>query len=272
MANQINFGTQIENTPEERPSRLDPADYNLVVQGEWMKVFGTNIKDNIEVWFYYPDGTFASTVRIPITDSSVMLSTMYDVSGYFEYINVNLETVAEYAKLSPGRYSVIIYFFMDEVGSRGKQKLYIKDISPSRTELRLSPLKQDIETATEIFEFVVPSVPRVFANGIVDEVFGNNLDVVSGEQITVSEIRTGISELDSTIDSKLNYISGSYSLDNLLLHIINSTYSGSLDYLKYSTDPAVQLVELQNFISSSIQDTIRQYELTNNIDPRFKLI
>ncbi len=272
MANQLNFSTQITNSPEERPLRLDLNDYNLVVQGEFMKVFGSNIKDNIEVWFYYPDGTFASTVRIPITDASIMLSTMYDTSGYFEYINVNIETVAEYAKLSPGRYSVVIYFFMDEVGSRGKQKLYIKDVSPSRTEIRLSPIKQDVETATEIFEFVVPSVPRIFANGIIDEIFGNNLDVISGEYITVDDIKNGISNIDSTIDQKLNYIAASQSFDTLLLHIINSTYSGSLDYLKYSTDPSVQLIELQTFISSSIQDTIRQYELTNNIDPRFKLI
>jgi hypothetical protein len=269
MANQLNFITQINNSSDERIHRLSTKDYDLVVRGEVMKLFGTSPKDNLEVWFYFPDGSFASTVKIPITDNSIMLSTMYDVSGYFEYINVNLETVIEYAKLAPGRYSVTIYFFSDEIGSRGHQKLLVKEISPSRTELKLSPVNQNNETATEIFEFVVPSVPRVYAEGIIDEISGQNSDLVKGEAVTITDITQ---KLDQATLQRISNCGGQASFVDLYNHVMSSMFSASLDKISTSNDPKVQMLELQAYMSSSLSDTIINFKNSRQIDPRFKLV
>lgn len=270
MANQLNFSEPIKNEPDERPIRLTSGDYNLVAKGEQMKLFGTSTRENLECWFYHPDGTFAATVRIPIEDSSIQLSTMVDGTGVFEYINLNLEKISEYSRLAPGRYSMTVYFFRDEVGNRFNKKLYIKKISPSRTELVLTPIVTDTETAKQIFEFVVPSVPRLYAKGLTDQVFGKNIDVVVGESISNDSIKIQLN--DSGSIDRVVRSNSQQSLDNLLLDIEERTYENILELLSSGMDLNIQSIEFQNYISSSINTSIAELKSANAIDKRFNLI
>lgn len=102
-------------------------------------------------------------------------------------LQINLVEAIKRLNLSPGRYTIAANFFRDEVGSEDGPKLYIADISPTRTELRLSLVKNDPKTIDDLREFAQPAVPPLDAQALVDETFGVALE---GSSVTPAEIET----------------------------------------------------------------------------------
>lgn len=272
MANQENFGSPIENLVGERPYRPSTVDQNLTIVREKTVLFGTNPSDNIELWFYFADGTFAATVRLSAEDSSIKLSTTIDNTGAYEYINLDLEKITKYAQLDSGRYTMSVYFLRDEVGTREGNRLLIKDISPSRTEVKLSPVTPDDDMSKDIYEFIVPSVPRLYAKGLIDQVFNKSLNESLGEFISDDEISNQLKNIGNSIE-RIGNINAEASYLNIIEAIVNRTYQYSIEALEAdSKNFNVQSVELQKYIIDALNKSIDEMIVSKEMDSRFLIV
>lgn len=286
MPNQLNFGNPFVDFTAERMYRISVKDQRLLLEGEKTILFGTSDFNNVEIWFYFPNGGLAGSIRLPVTDSDIELMTTVDNTGAYEYVSFNLESIAERTPLNPGRYVAIMYFFRDEVSSKtSDNKLLIKEISPSRTEVRLSPETRTQEIADQIKEFVIPSVPRLFAKGLIDQMFNKSLDAQEGEFIspefnlnsgsllTQLELENGIPPQGNSISERIERAEAVSSYENLMTELIDRTYFYSIlslsnDYTNWS----IQETEIKKYISDALLKALTELEENWLVDPRFNLL
>lgn len=272
MPNQINYPEKLSSTRFQRPSRIEKADVNLLNSGEQQILFGTSDKDIVEIWVYNPDGTFAGHAIILPSDTALSLTTLIDQSGPQELLNVDLRDVSNRMSLAPGRYSFVLNFFRDEVGSEIGNRLYILEISNDRTELRLTPVQENEIIKTELYEFVTPSVPRRFAQGLIDQTFGKSLDVLDSEKISNDKIMLALNALHTNTSNQVDYANVKNAYDLMILKLIERAYVKALDYMALdSNNFAIQEVEFMNYIEKAINDVIYDMKQAGEIDLRFSI-
>ncbi len=271
MPNQANFGNPIRDMSAERMIRPTVSDQSLVKNGDKTIIFGTNPNDNIELWFYNPDGTYASNIRLSVEDPNISLSTVLSNSGSLEFLNLDLVSVAREANLPNGRYAISIYFLRDEIGSQEGEKLYVTDISPSRTEVVLSDISSSNNLSNEIYEFVTPSVPKLYAKGLVDEIFGKSKSAPASSSIDIFDISAAPNMRHSI--ERIGRASAVVSFESLFKTILSQSYDAVVNSLISSSQLYnVQSSELQSFVNNAISTTIAQMVRSNKVDPRFILV
>lgn len=276
MPNELNFGSPIVSMNAERKTRITPEEDGLVTIGVKSILFGTHPKDNIELWFYYPDGSYYSNLRLSPEDIGISLSTIVDSNGAQEVLNLDLDVISTQANLVPGRYSVAIYLLRDEVGSLNGERLIITDISTSRTEVKIAPPVPSATLFKEVYEFVVPSVPRMYAKALLDEIFAKSLDFKADwtESLNALDItRIVNTKIGGTTDRIVRSRAES-SYMALLREIKNRTYTLALELLVERTkdDWNVQRAELRVIIVDAMRAVIAQMKDAKEIDPRFRLV
>lgn len=273
MANQLNFGNPLTDYVGQRMIRLTEKDHNAVLLGEKTVLFGTNGKHNIELWFYYTDGEYAGSIRLDATDESIRLLTNLDVDGQaYEYVTLNLEDIISRVALEPGRYSMSVYVLQDEVSSKNSDnKLVIRQISQSRKEVVLTPETASPEILKEIYEFVVPSVPRIYAKALVDQTFGKSTGgLEAGEAMTPASISN---QLSQDILVRINRARAALSYQALINEVINRSYYRIVDAIANDyLNKNVQETELMKYINDEIKITLDEIEAKLELDPRLDLV
>jgi hypothetical protein len=195
--------------------------------------------------------------------------------------------------LPPGRYSVSLNFFRDEVGQefvddtageserRKGARLYIAEVSPSRTELRLRAATPSPELLADIRNFVTPSVPMPDAQALIDQTFGTALGYQQGESITVQSIEARADDLDiqaGTISSswitrrlaraKLN---GAFAV--FILQALPSIRNAVLDELATRVgNLEIDSFELQQIIADSTAKTLQAMVRSGALHKQLALI
>lgn len=276
MPNQLNYTTTLTLAELHRPSRIDSKDSKLVISGKQDVLFGTRSKDNVEIWAYNPDGSLAGHCVARPDDDELGLVTILDNTGIGELLSVDLKLISDKMGLGPGRYSIVFNFFRDEVGSETGYKLIIKDISSDRTELRLQLIESSPSALADVFEFVVPSVPKIYAKGLIDQVFGSSLDVLEEEKVTGDKILEALNTIhaDSGITSDRIVVSESTNEFNLLLEaILHNSLIGALDNMADDVNnQSIQESELTGYIEKAVLDVIYGMKNRGEIDPRFDVL
>jgi len=274
MPNPLNFGSSLGTMNAVRPYRISPDDQQLIVTGEKTVIFGTHPNDNVELWFCDPDGKSVGSIVLDATSEHLTLSTILDTTGTFEVLNLNLETILPAVPLAPGRYGVSVYLFRNEVGSITNKRLYISEISPSRTELKLNTADfTDLESQNEIYEFIVPSVPRLYAKGLVDQLFAKNVDQIAGESINVVNASSNIDEILANTMVRVFNAEAVPSYNNLFQYIKEETYVRAVEKLKAdTTNYNVQSRDIDSYISTALDEVISELVDTQRVDPRFNLV
>lgn len=308
MPNQSNFPDKLTNIQDQRPSRIAQKDLQLIqktnadgVLNEKEIVFGQTLKDVAELYVYDELSNVVAHVNIRPNDPAIRLLTFTPQQADIgvgedstpDNVQIDLVSVLNRLDLAAGRYSVSINFFRDEVGQefvddtaapadrqRGS-RLYIADISPSRTELRLGAVKTTDATLNEIREFVDPSVPRFIAQGLVDQTFGTALDVQQGEYITVSDVEsqadvhdaqagtTGSLSINSRVDrAKLTAAFISFvqaSLPHIRDRVLDSLAAriGDLE---------IQSNEVQQLVADGTRTALLEMVRAGQLDARFQLV
>jgi hypothetical protein len=270
MPNSLNYGTPLENTLHQRPDRLQPADLKLIQFNKQQVLFGTTARDVVELWIYNPDGSFAGHVNLGPTDSALHQATLIDQSGPYEILNIDFRDVGNRLDIQPGRYAFVANIFRDEVGSEKGARLYIATISDDRTELRLEPVAIDDAILSDIFEFVVPSVPKLIAKGLIDEVFGLSLNPDNQARLSVGMIEGGLDVmLPGTMD-RVERANIRGVLENLVITVLGNTYKGALDLMAADvTNLNVQQIEIENYLGKALDAVIYSMQQSGEIDPRF---
>jgi len=235
MPNQKNFPDEIQETPNFRPRRVSQEDRILIqdrLDGRRIEkevVFGQTDRDVVEIFVFDELNNIVGHVNLRPNDKALRLIAFQpdqqvgvgqdetpDVLQ-IDMVNVLLglgprdPDTGEPEGLAPGRYSIAVNIFRDEIGRENaaagedpiSRRLYISDISPSRKELRLRPAFSNDTIVSEINEFIEPSVPRFVAQAIIDQAFGISLDLliddagISVESIDFNKFEDEIARLDA---------------------------------------------------------------------------
>jgi len=272
MPNQLNYAQPIESTEFQRPNRVTTLDENLLHPVKQQILFGTNDRDVVEIWMYNPDGTFASHLNLGYSDSALSIATIITQNGPTEVVNIDLKDVGNRMQIQPGRYSMVGNFFRDEIGSEKGYKLYISEISPDRTELRLTTIDKTAEAINDIFSFTSPSVPKLYAKGLLDQAFGKAILADKTQQISGDTI---VSFLDIRIPGTVNRINAA-NLQMVYLAMIDKvltqTYLDALNNMALDVmNREVQYIELEQYVEKAVNGVIYRLTQSGEIDPRFDL-
>ncbi len=270
MPRQINYPDSPLNA-QARPIRLNNFDFKLLSVGFKQVLFGQTENDLVEVYFYDSNNTIDSHINLYAPSDALSISTAVDVDNNTQqFLSIDLPKVAELTNLIPGRYSMVLNFFRDEIGSEAGNHLYIKDISESRTEIKLVPFNETPEIFREMYEFIVPSITKLYAQALVDEIFGRSLDALSGESITFNETISNINRNTPNIISRLNY-SGTYNSFKSFIHdVILLTHTKTLDLIQ-SGDRNIQESELKSYIAESLSSAITDIKNSGFLNPKIEL-
>lgn len=298
MPNQINYPDPIP-VPyiKYRPERLSEEDRNLVQDGIRQVLFGSSAKDYAELWIYDSNGGISGHINLNVTHASMSLSTDITNTGAYELLNLDMGDAVRLMVVESGRYGFTANFFRDEVGSEyldntnpdlgDGRRLYISNISDDRTELLLTPKKLiDVSDPllTEIYEWALPSVPRLYAQGLVDQTFGRSLpaegeqEVPRSQQLTSDKIMLGLDDIMNisppvhervlNADAQLTYDTMMAEMIPLIgLKTIELMQSAQVDKL----DPNIQEEELYEFIRLATVDVVNKFKSMDLIDPRFNV-
>jgi len=271
MPNQLNYSQPI-TTEFQRPHRISKIDEDLLNITKQQILFGTNANDIVELWMYNQDGTFASHFNLGFNDTALTIATVITPAGPTEILNIDLKDVGNRMQIQPGRYVMVGNFFRDEVGSEVGYKLYISDISNDRTQVVLTPVAYTDQVSHDIFSFITPSVPKLYAKGLVDQIFGTAIQFDTTQQITPETL---LPVLDNIIPNTTNRITNSDTLDiynTLVTTLLSRVYSTTLNNM--ATDVfnlEIQYIELEKYLENAIDSVIYNMMQTGEISPQFEL-
>jgi hypothetical protein len=271
MANQLNYTSTISGVLQ-RPDRIKQSDLNLIQSGEKQIVFGTHPDDNVEVWMYNPDGSFAGHLRLEPHDPALVISTIIDNSGTTEVLNVDMRAVGNRLALESGRYALVLNFFRDEIGHEQGTHLYVADISADRTEVLLKPVDITPEMTRQIYEFIEPSVPRVFAKAVVDQLFGKALSAPPDQIMSLARLNGVLESFRPGLQAALQNANTVGIYSNLIQTVLDRTYTIALDNMAADAQNFnVQRVELETYVLNALSLVVTNMQLSGEVDPRIEL-
>ena len=272
MPNQNNYVEPIGSLQNKRPYRLSSSDRSRTFVEDKNVLFGTTLRDNVEIWIYNPNGTLVSNVVLPVDDPAISLAATVDVVGADEYLKINFDEVIARLNLPQGRYTATWNFFRNEVGSLDGYRLGVDEISSDRTEIRCSPIAVTGEIINDIYEFVTPSVPRLYAQGLIDQLFEKNLDVVEGEQFSPESLLSRMNTYISTTSTKLEAVGAYREYGLMVQEVMEKAYDLAIQKVVADTDNyAVQQIEIEKYLDESINEAMDILEAQKKIDARFQL-
>ena len=125
----------LNTTSTALATRINPTELELISAKDYTITFKSGASPELEVHVYTPDGiyltgTHKAAYNVEFSDNTSQLE------GY-KYIAIDTVKELESLGINRGQYRIVYNLFDNVVGSFDGQKLWIKDISPSRTELRL---------------------------------------------------------------------------------------------------------------------------------------
>jgi hypothetical protein len=272
MANQLNYPNPLIDIDSQRPARITDVDTSFIKTGEHSIIFGVTNRDVVEIWIYNPDGSFAGHLTLPPTDPILSVASIVDNAGSVEVINLDLAAITRRTGIDIGHYSLVVNFFRDEVGSEAGYKMYITDVSSDRTELRLAPVVITQQAISDLFEFIVPSVPRQFAKGLIDQLFGKNLNPVASLMVTPDVIVPKIDALEPLASARLqtSNIYGQYV--STCQTVLDRAYPLALDFMASDvTNPNIQAIDIQKYIDLAVAQVLSEMKQRGEFDIRMDL-
>ena len=273
MANQANYVEQITTLINNRPFRPSSEHHIRLNSGDKNVFFGTHPEDNIELWVYTARGRVAGYQILPITDPNINLYTIADGPRAGEYISLRLDNIFQNMGLPSGRYSIVANIFRNEIGSMFGDRMVIDKISPTRTEVRLRPEDRTEKILEQIYEFTTPSVPRVKAQALLDQVFGKELESGGQARVNTVVIRNELDNMAQGTDQRLVVSGAVDALSPILEKIKQKTYTKALELLREDIyNYQVQEEEFLEYIRKALSEVLSTMEELNEIDPRLELV
>jgi hypothetical protein len=125
----------LKATSTTEVSRLEAIDQQLLDIRSFSITFKQNTRANLELHVYTPDGIY-------LTGNHNALFTIEDTNtdtqlNAYKHLAINTSKELETLGINKGQYRIVYNLFDNILGGFDSQKLFIKDISPSRRELRL---------------------------------------------------------------------------------------------------------------------------------------
>ena len=303
MSNDRNFPDGIQDSPNFRPRRVSDKDRILVQEklpddsfAEKEVVFGQTTRDLVEVNVYDELNNLVERRILQARDQALRLLAFTPDAQVGvgqdqtpDVLQIDFKDVLKRMGplddegnpegLPPGRYTVSVNVFRNEVGEEfggSDRRLFIKDISPSRRELRLLPVFGDQQIANEISEFIEPSVPKFVGQAIIEQTFGFSLDVDRvTESVTFQALEEEISRLDNEASregdirtaARLNRSELQAEFYNIFLALLPRMRDDILDRMAEG-DLQIQDIEMKQFIRQGVAVALIDAVVAGEVDSR----
>jgi hypothetical protein len=150
---------------ETKGYRIESRDREVFERGDLQTFFGFSDNDAIEIIIYdandnqLPQANFGLVRYIPLTTENIRDyfliadGTVFQMYNFPKEYFIDVETIIKEAGYDNGIFKTQITLINHRVGSNKKyDKLWIGEISPSRTEVRLLPLRRPETDGTDLFE------------------------------------------------------------------------------------------------------------------------
>lgn len=131
-SNQQNL---INSTNTTNVTRIRPVDLTLMTAEPLKVTFADSYRPSLELHVYTPDGVYLTgnyDAKFTVENNNTSHKT--DIE---KHLSIDLDDSLNVLGISRGQYKVVYNVFNNIIGSYDGSKLWIKEISPSRTELRL---------------------------------------------------------------------------------------------------------------------------------------
>jgi hypothetical protein len=289
MPNQSNFRSDITTEQEPRflASRIVNFPEEEILLEQIPASFGYDIFDNIELHFYtVPDNFLIASLVVNAEDDDILKSHIvsYADETFKNYIRVDFTKLFEKNQiiLLPGDYKIVMNFFANEIGSYNDKRMFIQEISESRTEVQLqffgtqNLIKRE-ENINSLKEFVPPSFSRPVAIGVAEKIFRSGIQLSDDtEGLTYNNILENIEleEIGQTFEETIGKVRKlSPVAEDLVEESINNflprLYEKIREEIVIRGDRRIQEDEFRNFIESVVDSELKYLQST--IDRRISI-
>lgn len=257
---------------EMRPDRIEAGDASLIETGTYQALFGTTQDDVIEVFMYDVNGSLSGNVSIAPIDSALRLTTGIDNTGAYEFVDVDLGTIVREMTLDPGHYGLTVNYFRNEIGSVSDNQLVITDINSDRTELRLYPQNPTERIGQEIYDFIDPTVPKLYAQGLISETFGIGTELQSEAPLSPEIVLTQLDAIYADTSTRVGYANAQHPYAELTAVVLKEAYARTLDNMAADTARyEVHEGNLETYLAEAITTIIQELTSAGTIDSRLEV-
>ena len=141
----------LKATSTSQVSRLETVDAELLDVRNFAVTFNKGYRPNLELHVYTPDGAYLTGNHKALYSIEKNDSTSQKVA--YEHISVNAVEELNSVGINRGQYRIVYNLFDNVVGGYDKQKLFIREISPSRRELRVQLANAGTEPVQQLVAF-----------------------------------------------------------------------------------------------------------------------
>jgi hypothetical protein len=141
----------LNSTSTVSVERLDTVDSQLLDNRAYAITLKEGANPNLELHAYTPDGVYLTGNHKALYS----VESNSDVSGSvaYKHLAVDIATELETIGINRGQYKLVTNFYDNILGSYESEKLFIKEISPSRQEIRLNLSSNSPELLTQYVNF-----------------------------------------------------------------------------------------------------------------------
>lgn len=161
----------IKSTSNLDATRIDTADKELLVSQIFeITELDESARDNFELHVYTPDGIYLTGDHKLIFDPSTNIA---DDKRPSYNVQINLKDELNKLNIHRGQYKIIVNFFDSILGDINEKRVWLKEISQSKTELKISIPKAYLPQLQKLLELRYKFYKQGLANPFVLN-FGNN--------------------------------------------------------------------------------------------------
>ena len=214
----------LKSTGATQGSRLETVDKELLDVRNFSVTFNKGAQPNLEMHVYTPDGVYLTGNHKTLYSIENNDTTSQKVA--YQHLSIDNVKELEALGVTRGQYKIVYNLFDNLLGSYEGQKVFIKEISPSRRELRIqlsqnSPgLVQQLSALKSRWEDLLRN--DIFDSFVINFGFNDTYQIINLRFDTDSDIPEIVAKLYEPLPSRFGEKSKIWISEEILVPIIES--------------------------------------------------
>jgi hypothetical protein len=266
----------LKSTGATQGSRLETVDKELLDVRNFAVTFTKGAQPNLEMHVYTPDGVYLTGNHKTLYSIENNDTTSQKVA----YQHISIDNVKELGALgvTRGQYKIVYNLFDNLLGSYEGQKAFIKEISPSRRELRIQLSQNSPELLRQLSSlksrWETLSRDDIFDSFVINFGFNDTYQIINLRFDTETDIPEIVAKLYEPLPSRFGEKSKIWISEEILVPIIESVSIVP----KFIGDPVTNLAgpnfELEGTDGGSIATDFKSWNdlLSENMSTSQQLI
>jgi hypothetical protein len=266
----------LKSTGTTQASRLETVDKELLDVRNFSVTFDKGAQPNLEMHVYTPDGVYLTGNHKTLYSIENNDTTSQKVA--YQHLSVDNVKELEALGVTRGQYKIVYNLFDNLLGSYEGQKVFIKEISPSRRELRIqlsqnSPkLVQQLNALKSRWENLLSN--DIFDSFVINFGFNDTYQIINLRFDTNTDIPEIVAKLYEPLPSRFGEKSKIWISEEILVPIVESVSIVP----KHIGDPVTNLAgpnfELEGTDGGSIATDFKSWNdlLSENVSTSQQLI